>query len=104
NDPAYVEAARGLAQRVMKEDLDLQMRLTLAFRHTLARQPKATELALLEKTYQSQYESFKSEPANTEAFLKVGELKIPEKMNLPELAAMTAVANVLLNLNETITR
>ena len=38
------------------------------------------------------------------ALIKVGESSAPEKTDPAELAAMTAVANVLLNLNETITK
>jgi hypothetical protein len=36
--------------------------------------------------------------------LKVGESAAPEAVDQPELAALTAVANVLLNLNETISK
>jgi hypothetical protein len=36
--------------------------------------------------------------------LKIGELKRPEKGDTVELAALASVANVLLNLDETITK
>ncbi len=105
NDPSYVEAARGLAQRVFAEaPADLNRRLVLAFRHTLGRPPLAGETALLKKTFDQQLANFQGDPKAAEALLKVGESPAPTSIDKTELAAMTAVANVLLNLNETITK
>jgi hypothetical protein len=105
NDPAFVECARVLAQRVMEEEPgDLGRRLTRAFRLTLGRAPAADEARTLERTYAQQRSGFKADPGGAEEFLKVGESKIPDHLDRVELAAMTAVANVLLNLNETITK
>ena len=105
NDPGFVEAARGLAQRVQREEPgDLQRQLLRAFRHTLGRVPQDDELAVLRRTYETQLATFKAEPDAAAALLKVGESPVPPAASMPELAAMTAVANVLLNLNETITK
>lgn len=105
NDPAFVEAARGLAQRVTSEEpVNVERRLTRAFRHTLGRKPQADEHALLLQTYFQQLKHFQEDPKAAADLLKVGESKVPEKADPVPLAAMTAVANVLLNLNETITR
>lgn len=103
NDPGFVEAARGLAQRVTQEEpQNLDRRLVRAFRHTLGRMPQPDEIAVLKKTYDQQIQTFSTDPQAAAAFLKVGESKAPNPT--PELAAMTAVANVLLNLNETISK
>jgi hypothetical protein len=105
NDPAFVECARGLAQRVMKEEPDdLDRRLQRAFRLTLGRVPADDELATLKRTYEQQLASFQQDAKAAEDLLKVGESKVPESLDRVKLAAMTAVANVLLNLNETITK
>jgi len=105
NDPAYVEAARGLAQRVLKEEPnDTDKRLVRAFRHTLGRVPKPDEVAVLQKTYEQQLANFRQDIDSAKALIKVGESPAPETADPAELAAMTAVANVLLNLNETITK
>jgi len=105
NDPAYVEAARALAQRVLREEpTDLNRRLVRAFRHALGRPPRTEEISILSRTYQQQLDGFHKEPKSAEDLLKVGELKKPEALDSLELAAMTTVANVLLNLNETITK
>jgi hypothetical protein len=105
NDPAFVEAARGLAQRVLKEEpTDLDRRLVRAFRHTLGRKPQPDEVAVLKQTHEQQLARFKADPAAAKALIAVGESKAPESSDPAALAAMTAVANVLLNLNETITK
>jgi len=105
NDPVYVEAARGLAQRVLREEpKDADKRLVRAFRHTLGRMPESDEVAVLHKTYEQQLEEFRQKPDSAKELIKVGESPVPEKVDFAELAAMTAVANVLLNLNETITK
>jgi len=105
NDPGFVEAARGLAQRVLREEpADLDRRLLRAFRHTLGRRPTAGELEVLHGTYRRQWERFQEDPDAADALLKIGESPVPEAMPKAELAAMTTVANVLLNLNETITK
>jgi hypothetical protein len=103
NDPVYVEAARGLAQRVLKEEPnDPDKRLVRAFRHTLGRVPETDEVSVLQKTYRQQLAQFRQTPEAAKDLIKIGESPAPEKVDAAELAAMMTVANVLLNLNETI--
>lgn len=105
NDPAYVECARGLAQRVLREEPNnLERRLVRAFRHTLGRAPKPQEMTVLRETYEAQRLAYREDPAAADKLLAVGESKLPDTVDKPELAAMTSVANVLLNLSETITK
>ena len=103
NDPVYLEAARALATRALKEGgADLRQQLAYAFRLTLARPPQRKELEILEKTYQQQTENFARDPKAAENFLSVGESPRAKDLKVVALAGMTGVANVLLNLNETI--
>jgi mono/diheme cytochrome c family protein len=105
NDPVYVEAARAFATRVLQQrGLSLKEQLTLAFRLALARPPEKKELAILEKTYREQKANFAQDKKAADELLAVGESPRPRDIGVVELAAMTGVANVLLNLNETITR
>lgn len=105
NDPVYVEAARALAARVLHNGGDtLRQQLTFAFRVTLARAPRAEEIKVLEKTFQEQRERFAQDKSAAEGLLSVGDSPRPKDLDVVDLAAMTGVANVLLNLNETITR
>jgi len=104
NDPVYVEAARAFAARVLKEGgIDDAAKLNYAWRLALARPPSATERAVLEKTLAKQRAHFTEEKPAAESLLKVGDFKNPDGANPAELAAWTAVANVILNLNETMT-
>ena len=66
--------------------------------------PESGELTILKKTYEQQLANFRQDSKAANAFLKVGDSPLPEKTDPAELAAMTTVANVLLNLNEAITK
>jgi hypothetical protein len=105
NDPGYVEAARALAQRVMKEGgTKVIDRLTYAFRLTLARHPTKKEIEVLQRIYEQQLENFRQDKESAKGLVSVGESARPENLDDGELAAWTAVGNVLLNLDETITK
>lgn len=105
NDPVYVEAARAFATRILQQrGLSLEEQLEFAFRVALARPPEKKELAVLVKTYREQKANFAQDKKSAEDLLTVGESPRPKDIDAVELAAMTGVANVLLNLNETITR
>jgi hypothetical protein len=105
NDPVYVEAARAFGQRILDEGgEDVASRITFAFRTVLARPPSASEQAVLARAYEQQLELFRTDTSAAEELLKVGESPRREGADAVELAAWTTVANVLLNLNETITR
>jgi len=105
NDPAYVEAARALAQRVMKEGgTKVADRLTYAFRLTLARNPTKKEIEVLQRIYEQQLANFQHDNEAAKGLVSVGESARPEKLDDGELAAWIAVGNVLLNLDETITK
>jgi len=58
----------------------------------------------LQHTYEQQLANLHADAKAAESLLAVGESKPAESIDKVELAAMTAVANVLLNLNETITK
>ena len=104
NDPQFVEASRGLALRMIREGgADLPARLRWLVRETLNREPSAEELRLLTEMQATQLEMFGKEPAQAAAFLKVGDLTAPPDIPAVELAALTVVANALLNLDEAIT-
>jgi hypothetical protein len=106
NDPAYVEAARALGQRIMTrcKDKSLRDQITYAFRLTLARKPNDQELTILEHLYTDELTHFTQDKDAATALLKIGESEKPKDLDDSTLAAWTAIANVLLNLDETITK
>ena len=104
NDPVFVEAARGFAQRILREGgSDTTSRLHFAWRTALGREPEAREIEILARTIEAQLATYHQDPAAAAALVAVGDLPKPEELNASELAAWTALGNVLLNLNETIT-
>ncbi len=104
NDPVFVEAARAFAQRVLKEGgSDDAARLTFAWRLALARPPSDAERAILTRTLQQQLTTYRNDKEAAKKLVSVGDLPRPADANDSELAAWTALSNVLLNLNETIT-
>ena len=103
NDPQYVEAARLLAERMVKEggeDLDEQIRF--GFRALTSREPDAQELALLERLYQEEKAAFEGEPASADSLLRVGEHTRDKSIPADKLAALTMVANTLVNYDEAV--
>lgn len=94
NDPAFVEAARALAKRILKEaGPDARARAEYGFRLCVARRPNAGESGRLVEAYRKEVEFFQRRPE--EAARLGGD---------PELAAWTVLSNVLLNLDETLTK
>jgi hypothetical protein len=105
NDPTYLEAARALAERVMAEGGETpESRATFAFRVATARPPRPAELELLVAAYRRRLEQYRADPAAAEALVAIGERKRNEALDVAELAAWTTVANMILNLDEMITK
>jgi hypothetical protein len=105
NDPTYVEAARVLAQRILREGgRNPAARLGYAFRLCTGRAPTPKEVDILERLYQRQGENFRADRKAAEELVSVGESRRPAGLDVAELAAWTTVASLLLNLDETITR
>uniref|UniRef100_A0A7C2JYE2 DUF1553 domain-containing protein n=1 Tax=Schlesneria paludicola TaxID=360056 RepID=A0A7C2JYE2_9PLAN len=105
NDTQYVEAARRLAERMLTEGGSQPAdRLEYGFRLTTARRPTPTELEILRTVFEKQLARFTQDAAAAEKLLAVGEA--PRNTTLPaaEHAAYTMTANLLLNLDEAITK
>ena len=104
NNITYVEASRKLAERVLLQSLHTEARIKLAFRIATQRHATATELNLLIRGYHRRLSFFKEFPDEAASFLEVGESPINPDVDRSELAAMSTVASILLNLDETLYR
>jgi hypothetical protein len=105
NDPTYVEAARGLAVRILTDGpATTTDRIVWAFQQALQRNPRADEMATVEKLLDFHLKIYGESPDDAEALLHVGTGRVPESVDKLELATWTHVARVLLNLHEAITR
>ncbi len=105
NDPAYVEAARFLAQRMILEGgRDPGSRITYGFRLATARKPEPRERQIFRDLAEQELTMYRKDQASAEKLLAVGEAKPDPRLDHAELAAWTTVASMMLNLDETITR
>jgi mono/diheme cytochrome c family protein len=105
NDPAFVEAAQALARRMIKEGgSKLDDRLTKGLELALIRPAQPGEVAVLAKLYETRRAHYAkySEEAIKLATDPIGPM--PDGVAAAELAALTAVGNVILNLDEFVTR
>ncbi len=105
NDPQFVEASRGLAQRIMIEGgTSVESRVAYAFRLATARLPDAGETDALKRLWSDQLDEFRRDPTAANALLAVGSFQHDPALDPAELAAWTTLATVILNLDETVTR
>jgi len=102
NDPQFVEAARALASGALmrKENDPLQFMA----RRILSRNMTSKELSILNGTLREMQSYYEKRPEAAKQLLSVGELKFRYKLSEPQLAAMTMVANQLMNLDEALNK
>ncbi|WP_435005579.1 PSD1 and planctomycete cytochrome C domain-containing protein [Tundrisphaera lichenicola] len=105
NDPTYVEAARALAARILRESHGQpEDRLNRAWQLALQRDPQPSEAETVRKLLDKHLKDYRADPAAAHALISTGDAPTPEGLDEAELAAWTHVARVLLNLHEMITR
>jgi hypothetical protein len=102
NDVQYLEAARALAERMMREGG--QDALEYGFRLLTARRPKASEAAVLRAALAKYRDEYASDEAAARKLLAAGESKRDEGLPVSEHAAYMAVASMMLNLDEVLTK
>jgi hypothetical protein len=105
NDVQHFESARALAERVLaeagKSDDD---RIAYLYRTVLSRRPAADELKLIKQAYDVQYKLFAADQAAAAKAVAVGESRPKHLADDATTAAWTLIANLVLNLDETLNR
>ena len=107
NDLTYVEAGRALAENVLasaSNDVSSEELLTDAFRAILGRPPEDSELSVLAERLERLEGQFQQSPDEAEKFLSVGDSTWNRQLDTVRLAALAACVNVMLNLDETLTK
>ena len=105
NDTIQLEAARKLAQRMLREGgRSPAQRLTFAFRLATARKPEPAEAQAMRALLERRLAVYRQDPAAAKAFLAVGASKCDPSLDPVELASYANLASLILNLDETITR
>lgn len=101
NDKQFVEASRVFAQRILgSQGKNLQEQIKFGFRLATSRWPKESELTALIELYQRQLNYYEKNKPAANQIIQVGASKMKSSNEIPKIAAMTLVANTLLNLNE----
>ena len=105
NDPTFVEAARNLAESVLRgKPLGREERIEATYRSVLSRPPRPAESDALEALLQSYLDEFSADPEAAEQLLEVGDSPWDRGLNPGELAAYTGIASLVLNLDEAVTK
>ena len=103
NDPVYVEAAQGLARRIVVYDLptgSLEQRLERVFQLALSRRPNTRESEALAKLYQETRNELSSDSDRAIKLATEPIGPLPTNADPVELASWTTICNVILNLDE----
>jgi hypothetical protein len=105
NETGYLESSRKLGERMLKEGgADDASRAAFAFRLATGRAPLPAETEVLTRTYAQLRADYVARPEDAAKLIKVGASVADPKLPAGELAAAAGVANLILTLDETITK
>lgn len=105
NDPQFVEAARVVAENALlasRRNVDHQM--SFMANRLLARNLDSKERDIVSRSYRDYLAYYESAPDDAKKLVSVGESKVDPRLSAPKLAALTMVANELLNLDEVLVK
>jgi hypothetical protein len=104
NDVTFLEAARFVGQRMIKQSPERDARLRYGFRIVLGRAPTEKELGVLRGSLAYHLDHFATREAERDAFLAQGDSPSDASLDKRELAAYMAVASLLMNTDEAVTK
>jgi hypothetical protein len=105
NDVQWVEAARALAERVIREGgASPEQRIDRMGIILLSRIPPPPMAAVLEKSLREMQKHYAANPKDARALVSIGEKRRDSSIPEPELAAWTMIASEMLNLDETLNK
>lgn len=105
DDPVFVEAAQGFARRILREAKGgTRAKAKWALETTLGRKATRTQIAALTELHEKAVRELRANRDNAKQLAASSELPLPSGADAVELAAWTAIANVLLNLDAVLTQ
>ena len=104
NEVTFVEAARKLAEQSLRQPGNNDAKLAWTFRKVVRRDATPAELAVLRKGLDKRLATYAADPSLAPKLLATGVSPAATDLDRNQLAAWTATANILLNLDETVTR
>ncbi|MFO0902227.1 MAG: PSD1 and planctomycete cytochrome C domain-containing protein [Pirellulales bacterium] len=104
NDEQFLECARLLAERTLRESPDRDQRLVALFRRAASRSPDAADLETLRRGLDALVARYRESPTDAEKLLRQGASPVASDLDARELAAWMVVASAILNLDESLVR
>ncbi|MCA9034114.1 MAG: DUF1553 domain-containing protein [Planctomycetaceae bacterium] len=105
NDPQFVEAARVLAERAIRSGGDsVSDQITFAYRLATGLRPSKLTLQTLTDAFTEELARFEQDEEAAAQLLSAGESPRDESIAASRHAAMSVIASIILNLDETLTR
>jgi hypothetical protein len=105
NDVQHFEAARNFGQRMMLEGGSTpEVWIVWAWRAVTSRKPSPGELAIALETWRTHLARYQADPVAAREAIHYGESKPNPTLDPAQLAACTLTANLLFNLDETLTK
>jgi hypothetical protein len=105
NDPQFVEAARRLAQNALKQSrANVDGQVNFMADRLLSRDLEPKEMSIVLGSYRDYLSYYDGKPDDAAKLLNVGESKADANLPKPQFAAMTMVANELMNLDEVLVK
>ena len=97
NDSSFVVASRNFAAWMMKTEKQPEEQIKAGYRRLLVKDITAQKLEILKTLYEKAFQEYKQHNETAAKFTA-------EKSGTPQFAAMTVVANAMLNLDEVLTK
>jgi hypothetical protein len=104
NDKQFVEAARVLAQNALESSRHFEQEANYMANRLLSRPLNKKELEILAGSYKDFLAYYTATPADASKLLAVGEAPADPKLSKARFAAMTMVANEMMNLDEVLVK
>jgi hypothetical protein len=101
NERGFVDAAQGLGRRMMASAGDLRSRLRFGLKLATSRAARGIELDVLQDAWNAAHNEFRNDRSAAD---ELAALEPGEVLDSVELAAYVTVANVLLNLDTTLSK
>ncbi|MFK7768476.1 MAG: PSD1 and planctomycete cytochrome C domain-containing protein [Mariniblastus sp.] len=109
NDPQYVEAARHFAQLLVDQKMENKLPsdaegIQFMYARAMSRSASDTELGIIEKNLNEQRDEFSAKKEEAQKLIAIGEMPADKKYDPVELASWTIVANLIMNMDEFVTK
>ncbi|MGI9472304.1 MAG: DUF1553 domain-containing protein [Rubripirellula sp.] len=102
NNKVFVESARGLAQRMISGSTETTESIDQGYLLVIGRLPTDEERVVMLETFQQFLKEFRDEPEQAAQLLAVGDSSRVSNIPATKHAAMTMIASIILNLDESI--